>query len=228
MNTIGYRSEPVRRMNNLTSPQAKLDDRMLLYSDKFDKETVAILKQKAAEKTRLIQRRKKAAITIQSIWRGILFRRKFRKIKYILHIIWPSSEIFLFRPKLVAEAKKRIQKIKKLEYIRRHASEIICEAVYVTHLQNYQLKYRDFAIKKDYILRRRAERKELLRKYVEHCAIMIQKNYKRWVVQREFKLELHNYRRMISLLTDVVRGEFWGELRANRIEKSLEDEEMLE
>ena len=87
MNTIGYRSEPVRRMNNLTSPQAKLDDRMLLYSDKFDKETVAILKQKAAEKTRLIQRRKKAAITIQSIWRGILFRRKFRKIKYILHII---------------------------------------------------------------------------------------------------------------------------------------------
>ncbi len=66
----------------------------------------------------------------------------------------------------------------------------------------------DFINRKDYILKRRAERKELLRKYVEHCAIMIQKNYKGYAVRREFQLELHNYRRLVSLLSDVVKGEY--------------------
>lgn len=87
------RSEPVHQLKLAKSPKMVIDDKALIYGDKLDKGTVLVLKQKAAEKTRLIERRKKAAVVIQSIWRGVLFRRKFRKLKYFLKSLQGSQII---------------------------------------------------------------------------------------------------------------------------------------
>ena len=81
------RDEPVQKLKHVASPRMVIDDKALIYGDKLNKETVMVLKQKAAEKTRLIERRKKAALVIQSIWRGVLFRRKFRKLKYFIRLL---------------------------------------------------------------------------------------------------------------------------------------------
>ena len=58
----------------------------------------------------------------------------------------------------------------------------------------------------DYTLKKRAEQKELLRKYVEHCAIMLQKTYKGYAVRKEYEIEISNQRRMRYLLTTAIRG----------------------
>lgn len=81
MNRKPYASENVQNARRKASPPSRIDERMLLYGDKLNKESIMLLKQRAAEKTRMIERRKKAVLVIQSIWKGILFRRKFRKIK---------------------------------------------------------------------------------------------------------------------------------------------------
>ncbi len=61
------------------------------------------------------------------------------------------------------------------------------------------------------MLKKRAVQKEILRKYIELCVIMIQKNYKGYAVRKEFEIELYNYRRMKTLLETAVLGiYFWS------------------
>ena len=56
------------------------------------------------------------------------------------------------------------------------------------------------------MLKKRAVQKEILRQYVEHCVLLIQKNYKGYAVRKEFQIELYNHRRMKALLEAAILG----------------------
>lgn len=109
----------------------------------------------------------------------------------------------MYRPKLLNEARKRVQRIKKLEFIAKHAEEIICDAIYVMILRFTAADKNP----QDYVLKKRAIQKEILRKYVEHCVILIQKHYRGYAVRKEFQIELYNSRRMKTLLEAAALGE---------------------
>lgn len=47
--------------------------------------------------------------------------------------VWSNENVH--RPKLMIKARQRIEKMKKLEFIRQHAEEIICDAIYVMFIK---------------------------------------------------------------------------------------------
>lgn len=90
--------------------------------------------------------------------------------------------------KLMQQKMVRVKQQKKKDYIRKNAKKIICQAIYT------------------YVLRKRNQEKELLKRYVNHCATMIQKTFRGAITRIRYRQMRRRMRRFRIILTAFVIG----------------------
>jgi len=101
-----------------TKSKSPINSKEIVYSEKLGRNEVQELRKKVQEINYQMNKRKRAIVKIQKVWRGYITRKKLRR----------------FKGKLIKEKQERVKVQRKKDNIRRNAPKIICNAIYVIEI----------------------------------------------------------------------------------------------